>query len=123
VSTEVIFGRSGGVTADSIVGVAAASLSPRAVLNAQWKHQLSRLTDASIRMHTADEPTGTPDQLTLQATIDAARAEMEGIEAALERLSRQTYGQCEICDRPIDALRLAGLPTTRTCRRCPPAAP
>jgi RNA polymerase-binding transcription factor DksA len=113
VTTEVLLG-------DSIVGVAAASLSPRAVLNTAWKHQLSLLTDASMQMHTADELTEGPDRVRLQSIVDTARAEMESIEAALDRLTHQTYGQCEVCDGSIDALRLAGLPTTRTCRRCPP---
>jgi RNA polymerase-binding transcription factor DksA len=121
VSTEVLLGRSGGHAADSIVDVAAASLSPRAVLSGQWDHQLRKLTDASIRMGEADELTSTSDYLAMQAIIDTTRAEMESIEAALERLAHQTYGRCETCGGPIDALRLAGLPTTRTCRRCPPS--
>jgi RNA polymerase-binding transcription factor DksA len=121
-TTEVLLGRSNAIAADSIIGVAAASLSPRAVLNAQWTRQLSTLTELSIRLHDGDDVAGGPNQVRLQAAIDATRGEMESIEAALDRLTHHTYGRCETCGGPIDALRLVGLPTTRTCRRCPAVA-
>jgi RNA polymerase-binding transcription factor DksA len=121
-TADVLLGRSAGHAADSIVGVAAASLSPRAVLNAQWSAQLRRLTDLSIQLHDGEQGSPEVDQLALQATIDATRSEMEAIEAALERLSYRTYGNCETCGGPIDSLRLAGLPTAQTCRRCAQSA-
>ena len=47
--------------------------------------------------------------------LDAAEADVEGVERALGRLDEGTYGTCEVCGSPIDAERLAAAPTTRTC--------
>jgi RNA polymerase-binding transcription factor DksA len=120
-TTDVLFGRSTLASNDSIVAVAAASLSPRAVLNGQWTHQLNLVTELSTQLH--DSATSEADRSALEATIARARREMGTIEAALERLVHRTYGRCETCGGPIDPLRLAGLPTTHTCRRCAAAAP
>jgi RNA polymerase-binding transcription factor DksA len=122
-TADVLLGRSSATPEDSVVSVAAASLSPRAVLTAQWSNQLDRLTELSIRLHNgSDDAPADCDQIALVVAIDAARHEMETIEAALDRLTHHTYGRCETCGGPIDALRLVGLPAARTCRRCPAVA-
>lgn len=49
-------------------------------------------------------------------------AELGEVDAALERLSRGTWGQCETCHGTIDARRMAVLPearSARTARRSP----
>ena len=40
------------------------------------------------------------------------------IDAALERIIKETYGVCESCRKTIAAARLRALPATRFCRRC-----
>jgi DnaK suppressor protein len=47
-----------------------------------------------------------------------SRAELETIEAAIERMMRGAYGVCEACEEPIAAGRLDALPTARTCTAC-----
>ena len=47
--------------------------------------------------------------------LDAAEADVEGVERALGRLDDGTYSTCEVCGAPIAAERLAAEPTTRTC--------
>lgn len=103
----------------SIVTVAQASLSPRAVLTARWREQLDRLTELSIQRHDTPRRDGLDDgRLDVQTAIDAVRRELRDTEDALNRVSQRTYGRCESCDQPIDRLRLIGFPATRICRRC-----
>lgn len=103
----------------SVVTVAEASLSPRAVLTARWREQLDRLTELSIQRHDTRRRDGSDcERLGVQAAIDAVRRELTDTEEALNRISRRTYGRCETCDQPIDRLRLIGLPATPICRRC-----
>jgi RNA polymerase-binding transcription factor DksA len=40
------------------------------------------------------------------------------IDAALERIIKETYGVCESCRKAIAVARLRALPATRFCRRC-----
>lgn len=47
--------------------------------------------------------------------LDAAEADVEAVERALERLDQGTYGSCEVCGAPIDAGRQAAEPAARTC--------
>ncbi len=50
-------------------------------------------------------------------------AELGEVDAALERLSRGTWGQCEQCHGSIDARRMAVLPEARRCADCLPVTP
>jgi DnaK suppressor protein len=54
----------------------------------------------------------------VDALVRQARRRLEEIDAALERLSRATYGTCEGCGRPISTARLEARPTARTCVEC-----
>lgn len=65
--------------------------------------------DRAIQMQN-DEP--------LEAIGAAARDEVAKIDAALERLAAGTYENCEICEEPIGATRLAVVPFARTCADC-----
>jgi RNA polymerase-binding transcription factor len=44
--------------------------------------------------------------------------EVRQIREALSRIERGLYGICSICGRPINAERLAAMPTAVTCVRC-----
>ena len=47
--------------------------------------------------------------------LDAAEADVEGVERALGRLDEGSYGTCEVCGGAIGADRLAAEPATRSC--------
>lgn len=74
--------------------------------------------DEMLSQHIADLSTAL--ELTEQAVgnREAARAELEQVEIALERLDRGTYGKCEDCGRRIAAERLEALPSARRCIDC-----
>jgi len=47
-----------------------------------------------------------------------ARAQIQEIEEALERIERGTYGTCEGCGQPIPRARLRAMPSARLCVAC-----
>lgn len=49
---------------------------------------------------------------------DFERLELHEVDAALDRLSRGTWGRCAHCGETIDARRLGALPHARTCSNC-----
>jgi|JI10StandDraft_1071094.scaffolds.fasta_scaffold24669_5 DnaK suppressor protein len=49
---------------------------------------------------------------------DFERAELHEVDAALDRLSRGTWGRCEHCGEAIEARRLTALPQARRCSNC-----
>ena len=40
------------------------------------------------------------------------------IEGALVRMNRGTFGECEVCKKPLSKARLEAVPWTRVCREC-----
>ncbi|WP_395140553.1 TraR/DksA family transcriptional regulator [Schlegelella aquatica] len=44
--------------------------------------------------------------------------ELREVEAALQRMARGTYGQCEDCGQEIGEARLAAHPAARRCAAC-----
>lgn len=45
-------------------------------------------------------------------------AALSFVAAAIERIDRGTYGQCTMCDRPVEPERLARDSATAYCARC-----
>lgn len=43
---------------------------------------------------------------------------VRAIEDALARITRGTFGLCEVCKQPISKARLEAVPWTRVCREC-----
>jgi RNA polymerase-binding transcription factor DksA len=43
------------------------------------------------------------------------RETLDEVDRALERLDGGTYGNCEVCGKPIGAARLEAMPATRFC--------
>ena len=43
---------------------------------------------------------------------------LRAIDDALARISRNAYGTCEACSKPISAARLTAVPWTRLCLNC-----
>jgi RNA polymerase-binding transcription factor DksA len=52
------------------------------------------------------------------ALRESAKAKIQSIQMALERLDQGDYGLCEVCSQPIDPDRLEILPHTTLCVRC-----
>ena len=48
----------------------------------------------------------------------ALAAEIDELNAAIERVEQGTYGRCEQCGNKIDPERLEALPTTTLCAKC-----
>jgi RNA polymerase-binding transcription factor DksA len=106
---------------------------PRQLLESEREQTLQRLaalTDdfagvvAASRDTNADDehdPEGATiafERSQVDALVRQARARLEEIDAALERVVEGTYGLCERCGRPLSAARLEARPTARTCVVC-----
>jgi RNA polymerase-binding transcription factor DksA len=52
------------------------------------------------------------------ALVAQARAHLDEVDAALERVKAGVYGTCEQCGRPIAPARLEARPVARTCIAC-----
>jgi RNA polymerase-binding transcription factor DksA len=52
------------------------------------------------------------------ALLEQARAQLEALDAASDRIRSGSYGLCEHCGKPIPAARLAAQPATCTCIAC-----
>ena len=53
-----------------------------------------------------------------QASVDAAVARLNEIDAALERVATGTYGRCTVCGAAISAERLEARPAAPSCVTC-----
>ncbi len=53
-----------------------------------------------------------------QAMLGDLEERAVSLERQLRRISRGTYGICEVCSKPIDPDRLAVLPDTNLCIDC-----
>ena len=54
----------------------------------------------------------------IDSLVRQARLQLEEIDAAVDRLERETYGICERCDEAIAPGRLEARPTARLCLVC-----
>src|SRR4030066_1352833 len=52
------------------------------------------------------------------ALENRVRQELVGIEHALEKVEKGTYGTCDNCGQPIDPERLEALPQASLCMNC-----
>lgn len=54
----------------------------------------------------------------VRALLEHARAQLQELDAASERIERGSYGACARCGAPIAAERLAAQPAARACVKC-----
>ncbi|MGB3409845.1 MAG: TraR/DksA C4-type zinc finger protein [Microthrixaceae bacterium] len=54
----------------------------------------------------------------IAALLDEAKLTLVDIDAAEQRLDKESYGICTICGEQIAPERLEALPATQTCVRC-----
>jgi RNA polymerase-binding transcription factor DksA len=83
----------------------------------------SAVVDASRDSNADDEhdPEGATiafERAQLSALLDAARARLEDVQRALDRLAAGEDGRCERCGGPIGAERLQARPAARDCIDC-----
>lgn len=65
--------------------------------------------------HPAQQGAETFDRGTDVSLLESLEAEMDEVQAALDRLEDGTYGKCALCGQPIGEERLQALPATRYC--------
>ncbi len=53
---------------------------------------------------------------------NSERMMLDEIEAALRRIEKNNYGNCELCSKKISAVRLNAMPWARYCIACQVAA-
>jgi RNA polymerase-binding transcription factor DksA len=77
-----------------------------------------RLEQLGTLFHEASLPCPAA-QAEVRAVLAAgAQQALAEIEAALARMSRGRFGNCELCGDPISVHQLEAIPTTRFCLRC-----
>jgi DnaK suppressor protein len=68
-----------------------------------------------LDQHPAEVGTETFDMERDQSLLEQVAAELDDVEAALQRLDQGTYGRCEACGGPIGEERLEAMPAARFC--------
>ncbi len=69
-------------------------------------------------MHMADAGSDAYDRDFALATVSRHTNAIYEVEAALDRISKGTYGTCEMCGKPIPRARLEAIPFTRLSVDC-----
>jgi len=73
---------------------------------------------SAVPTHMADVASDNYDQEVTFGLIQNEREELKAINAALKRIDDNTYGLCEVCEKPIPKARLRALPYARLCIQC-----
>ena len=98
----------------------------RAILEAQWRDQVQKVTELSLAYHGAADTAGGIDdkraRRLLRRTI-AARRRLADTEDALGRLAAGDFGTCEQCGGLIPVALLAAAPESRYCPGCAASGP
>jgi DnaK suppressor protein len=100
-------------------------IAHRPSLSPQVEHALhARLLEARRRQLELAEPPEWKDDVDMEdrdmaITLAArARAAVDDIDAALDRMAAGTYGCCQGCARPLPRQRLEAVPTASLCLAC-----
>jgi RNA polymerase-binding protein DksA len=83
----------------------------------------SRIVEAATSVATDDEhdPEGATiafERAQLETVLERARAHLQELDDALERVGSGSYGICQECGQPIAAGRLEARPFSTTCIDC-----
>jgi RNA polymerase-binding transcription factor DksA len=76
-------------------------------------NEIAREEQQAFSLHMADAGTDEFDRDFALSILSSDQNAMFEIEAALERIRRNTYGICEISGQPIEPERLLAIPWTR----------
>jgi DnaK suppressor protein len=114
-------------TIKAIIDDAAAPLDARQALMLR-RAALAREIEAGVARRSGERDGNVPDSAELAADdvardvglaeVDRDVAEIEAIDAALERLESGTYGRCVDCATAIEPARLAKSPEAARCLPC-----
>lgn len=85
--------------------------------HARTEEELHKV-EAGAELDWHERASSTDDSEILGRLSKDERLELEEIDAALDRIRKQTFGQCETCGRRIGRQRLRALPETRYCIEC-----
>ncbi|HEX4755035.1 MAG TPA: TraR/DksA C4-type zinc finger protein [Candidatus Dormibacteraeota bacterium] len=78
-------------------------------------NEVSERELSSADQHPAEQATETLERELDLGVLQSVEGELIEVEAALTRLEASTYGQCEVCRKPIAEGRLEAKPATRYC--------
>ena len=92
----------------------------RRELEQERQFRLEQLISLSYQ---AEAPCSTALGEVRAALTAGARRALAEIDAALFRLSRNTFGVCELCGQAIPSYRLIAIPTIRLCLPCERSQP
>jgi DnaK suppressor protein len=114
---------SGKLTADETKKLKALLLRIRAHITGQINFlttdNLSRTQDDSdLDFRSEEQGTDNFDRDLALSRVSMEQNALFEIDEALNRIQTKTYGQCEICGKPIEKGRLAVLPYSRLCVSC-----
>ena len=84
---------------------------------ARVKAELRRETEA-LSPDFAEQATQRENDDVLEGLRRGTEAELQDIEAALQRIHQGRYGVCISCDERIDSQRLASVPYAVRCEEC-----
>ncbi|MBI3722584.1 TraR/DksA family transcriptional regulator [bacterium] len=90
-------------------------------LGANVTSELDDMREAAEGHHLADmDDLGgdAHDEETQYKIMEIESAELDQIDAALERISTGSFGYCEVCEKPIAHDRLRALPFANLCIAC-----
>ncbi|HEY7926709.1 MAG TPA: TraR/DksA C4-type zinc finger protein [Candidatus Dormibacteraeota bacterium] len=77
---------------------------------------------STVDQHPAEQATETLERELDLGVLQSVEAELLEVKAALARLDAGTYGQCEVCAKPIAEGRLEAMPAARYCVEHQPKA-
>ncbi|MEE8491217.1 MAG: TraR/DksA family transcriptional regulator [Acidimicrobiia bacterium] len=66
----------------------------------------------------ADAAAVTSERTEVLGLVETLKAQLDDVDAAVEKLDAGTYGVCESCGKKIGAARMEGRPTSRYCVDC-----
>jgi DnaK suppressor protein len=96
-------------------------LKKKQELGSNVSNELDDMREAAEGHHLADmDDLGgdAHDEETQYKILEIESAELGQIDMALDRIVAGTFGQCEVCEKPISPERLRALPFTNVCINC-----
>lgn len=70
---------------------------------------------SSVDQHPAEQATEILERELDLGVLQSVEAQLALVETALERLGSGTYGNCQVCGKPIAEARLEAMPAARYC--------
>jgi RNA polymerase-binding transcription factor DksA len=84
----------------------------------QRLHRIETDLDAPASADSEERAVEMEDDEVLESMGQAGLAELKAIDAALDRITKGTFGICVRCEEPISEARLKLVPHAALCERC-----